>query len=155
MTESRVFDRGALVSQAGPSYVDGPAQLPCLFQLHLVLYRPHYTRTFHIDLTFHGLSLPQGTWYGCCHFFFSLALQKVLLAGQDFHPLITTIPSDLAVREAAKPEKRRASNDDIAALPKKKTMTVCGVAWSRRIATDPIPRRTSQCRWTTHRKLWS
>ncbi|KAJ5165923.1 hypothetical protein N7492_006219 [Penicillium capsulatum] len=49
--------------------------------------------------------------------------KKVLLAGQDFHPLITTIPSDLAVREAAKPEKRRASEDDIAASPKKKTMT--------------------------------
>jgi hypothetical protein len=53
------------------------------------------------------------------------ALSKVLLVGQGFHPLITIIPSDLTVREAAKPEKRRASEDDTAARPQKKIMTVC------------------------------
>ena len=62
--------------------------------------------------------------------FVSSALSKVLLVGQDFHPLDTTIPSDLAFRKSAKPEKRRAPDDDLAALPqKKKTMTVCCVAF--------------------------
>lgn len=44
---------------------------------------------------------------------------------RDFQPLISIIPSDLAVRESAKPGKRRASEDDTSTRPQKKNMTVC------------------------------
>jgi hypothetical protein len=64
-----------------------------------------------------------------------------LLAGRDFQPLISIIPSDLAVRESAKPGKRRASEEDTAARPQKKIMSVRlpyrpRVAPTSRIATN-------------------
>jgi hypothetical protein len=61
--------------------------------------------------------------------------------GQDFHPPFTIIPSDLAVREAAKPVKRRASEDDIAARPQKKTMPVF-IPFVREIEASPLTRTT-------------
>lgn len=61
--------------------------------------------------------------------------------GQDFHPPFTIIPSDLAVREAAKPGKRRASEDDNAARPQKKNMSVCW-AFIRENAALPLTRAT-------------
>lgn len=86
----------------------------------------------------------------------SSVLSKVLPHEQDFHPLVTIIPSDLAVREAAKPGKRRASEDDTATWPSKKIMTVSSHG-SRRdlcIATNSTLLRTLQCKWTIHRRLW-
>lgn len=49
--------------------------------------------------------------------------EKVLLGGKAFIPPFT-IPSEIPVREAPKPGKRRASIEVIA-RPEKKTMTVC------------------------------
>ncbi|KAJ5106751.1 Ubiquitin-activating enzyme [Penicillium angulare] len=64
-----------------------------------------------------------GTWYARNLLLVLSTLWKVLLVEQDFHPPFPTIPSDLTVREAAKPGKRSAPEDDIAARPQKKTMT--------------------------------